>query len=133
MHFCPNYLPGEDYAEGIRQFLKTKKGTIPADATLGKALKIEQGKDSIFEHLAKGGEVGYVIVVLGLICLLLGILKIIDIVSFRVPSPEQVQSVLNHIEQDEVEKAKAASDATLWLSKRSSLSSSIGTFTSVPT
>ena len=104
-------IPGEDYAEGSRQFLKTQKGTSPADATLGKALKIEQGKDSIAEHLAKGGEVGYVIVALGLICLVLGIVKIIGILGFKVPSPEQVQSVLNHIEQDEVEKAKAASDA----------------------
>ncbi len=103
-------IPGEGYAEGIRQLLETKKGTIPADATLGKALKIEQGKDSIFEHLAKGGSVGYVIVGLGLICLLLSVIKSIDILSFATPSPEEVQSVLNHIEQGDIEKANAESE-----------------------
>lgn len=102
--------PGEAYAEGIRKFLETKEGIIPADATLGKALKIEQGKDSIAEHLAKGGEVGYVIIILGVICLILGIVKIIDILGFKTPKPEQVQAVLNHIEQGDMEQAKVASD-----------------------
>ena len=87
-------IPGEEYTEGIRRFLETKKGTIPADATLGKALKIEQGKDSIAEHIAKGGIVGYVIISLGLFCLVLGIIKLINIIGFRTPSPEQVQAVL---------------------------------------
>ena len=53
--------------------------------------------------------VGYVIVCLGLVCLLLSIVKIIGILSFAAPTPEQVQSVLNHIEQGDIEKAKAAS------------------------
>lgn len=101
--------PGEEYVEGIRRFLETNEGVIPADATLGKALKIEQGRDSFVEHLAKGGEVGYVIIALGLVCLLLGIVKIIDILKFAVPTPEQVQSVLVYIEKGKTDKAKAAS------------------------
>ena len=103
-------IPGEGYAEGIRKFLETKDGTIPADATLGKALKIEQGKDSITEHLAKGGSVGYVIIGLGIVCLLLSIVKIIGILSFKTPGAEQVQSVLNYIEQGDMEKAMAVSE-----------------------
>ena len=101
-------IPGEGYGDGIRQFLETNDGVIPADATLGKALKIEQGKDSVTEHLAKGGAVGYVIIGLGLVCLLLGIIKTIGILSFAAPGPEQVQSVLNHIEQGDVNQAKAS-------------------------
>ena len=101
--------PGEGYAEGVRQLLETGEGTLPADATLGKALKIEQGKDSIAEHLAKGGEVGYVIIALGLICLLLGSVKVIGIMSFAVPHPKQVQTILGYIEQGDIEQAKAAS------------------------
>ena len=103
--------PGEIYMEGIRKFLETKDGSIPADATLGKALKIEQGKDSIAEHLAKGGSVGYVIISLGIICMVLGVIKIIGILSFSAPSPKQVQSVLDHIEQGDIEKAKAATES----------------------
>lgn len=100
-------IPGETYVAGIRQFLETGEGSIPADATLGKALKIEQGKDSVSEHLAKGGSVGYVIIGLGLVCLLLGIVKTIGILSFVTPAPQQLQAVLNHIEQDNMEDAKA--------------------------
>lgn len=98
-------IPGEGYANGIRQFLETRDGTIPADATLGKALKIEQGKDSIAEHLAKGGSVGYVIISLGIICVILGLIKIVEIVSFNTPSLDQVQGVLSSLEQGETDKA----------------------------
>lgn len=102
-------IPGEGYAEGIRELLEKGEGSIPADATLGKALKIEQGKDSLLEHLAKGGSVGYVIIGLGIICLFLGLIKILEIISFKTLSPKQVQRILEHIEQGEIDKAKTES------------------------
>lgn len=102
-------VPGEGYAEGIRGLLENGDGTIPADATLGKALKIEQGKDSIAEHLAKGGSVGYVIISLGIACLILGLIKIIGITSFKTPSLNQVQSVLSHVERGRIKKAESES------------------------
>lgn len=91
-------IPGEGYAAGIRKFVETGEGTIPADATLGKALKMVEGNDSIGEHLAKGGSVGVVILGLGAICLLLGIFKTYEVTRFKMPKPEQVQAVLSKIE-----------------------------------
>ena len=86
-------VPG-DFSIGIRQLIESGTGQIPADATLGKALKIQAGNDSIAEHLAKGGSVGVVIIALGGVCLLLGILKFFEVTSFKTPQPEDVQHVL---------------------------------------
>jgi biopolymer transport protein ExbB len=101
-------VPGENFAEGIRQLIESGDGIIPADATLGKALKMKEGDDSIAEHLAKGGSVGLVIISLGLVCLLLGILKVIEITGFKTADPESVQRVLSHIESGDLANAKTA-------------------------
>lgn len=101
-------IPGEGFGPGIRQFVETGEGTVPADSTLGKALKIEAGNDSIAEHIAKGGSVGYVILGLGAICLLLGLLKSFEITRFKTPAPEKVQKVIDHIEAGDMANAKTA-------------------------
>ncbi|WP_269526258.1 MotA/TolQ/ExbB proton channel family protein [Coraliomargarita parva] len=100
--------PGEGFGSGIRQFVESGDGSIPADATLGKALKIVEGNDSVMEHVAKGGSVGYVIIGLGFVCVILGVIKVIEVVSFKTPSPEQVQQVLAHIEQKDIAQAKTS-------------------------
>ena len=98
-------------ALGIRQFIETGEANIPVDATLGKALKIQEGNDSIPEHLAKGGSVGTVIIGLGVVCLLLGLFKFIEVTSFKTPKPENVQQVLSHIANGDLETAKTAAAA----------------------
>lgn len=99
-------VPGEAYAAGIRSFVESGRGTIPADATLGKALKIVEGNDSIMEHLAKGGSVGVVIVALGVVCLLIGAFKVIEVTSFKTPAPETVQKIIGQIENGDMANAR---------------------------
>jgi biopolymer transport protein ExbB len=101
-------LPGEAFSDGIRQLVESGEGYIPADATLGKALKIVEGNDSIGEHLAKGGSVGTVIIALGFVCLLLGIFKIKEITTFKTPDPEKVQAVLSSMESGNTVGAQKA-------------------------
>lgn len=103
--------PGDAYSKGIRQLVETAEGTVPADATLGKALKIVEGNDSIGEHLAKGGSVGMVIIALGIVCLLLGAFKVNEITSFKSPDPEKVQAVLSHLESGDLANAQTAAGA----------------------
>lgn len=100
--------PGIEYAAGIRSFAEGKEGEIPADATLGKALKIAEGSDTIMEHLAKGGSVGVVIIGLGLVCLLLGAFKAFEVTSFKTPAPQDVQSVITKIEAGDLGAARTA-------------------------
>ena len=104
-------VPG-DFSLGIRQLIESGEGQSPADATLGKALKIQAGNDSIAEHLAKGGSVGVVIIALGGVCLLLGLLKFFEVTSFKTPKPEDVQKVLSHIENGDLANAKTAAAST---------------------
>ena len=100
--------PGDSYAAGIKALIADGEGSIPADPTLGKALKIKEGNDSIGEHIAKGGAVGYVIIALGLACLVIGIIKAIQVLRFSTPTPEQVQEILRHLESGADDQARSA-------------------------
>lgn len=99
--------PGETFGAGIRAFIESSEGTIPVDATLGKALKMVEGNDTILEHLSKGGSVGVVILGLGVICLLLGGFKVIEVTCFKTPSPENLQQVLAQVEERNIAQASA--------------------------
>lgn len=104
--------PGDAYTDNIREFVTQSEGSIPADATLGKALKIAESNDSIAEHIAKGGSVGYVIILLGLTCLLIGVLKVKEITNFHAPTSEETLAVIQAIENNDTQAAqKAAADS----------------------
>ncbi|MFT5837377.1 MAG: biopolymer transport protein ExbB [Candidatus Azotimanducaceae bacterium] len=97
----------------MRALVESGEGTLPLDATLGKALKMVEGSDSIFEHLSKGGSVGVVIIALGLICLLLGLIKLLEVTRFKTPQPEAIQVVLKHLNTGDVANAKTAASVDI--------------------
>ena len=98
-------IPGSNYEKGLVNFIETGEGTIPLDVTLGKALKIVEGNDTLFEHLAKGGSVGVVIISLGLVCLIIGGFKAYEITNFKTPSRKNVQKVIQSIESGNSDQA----------------------------
>jgi biopolymer transport protein ExbB len=83
------------------------KGLLPLDATLGRAVKVAQSRDTLREHVAKGGAIGYVILLLGLGALGLAVFKCIEILGFRVAAAEQVDSVLEEL-------SKGNQQAAVW-------------------
>ena len=91
----------------IRDFIANGEGTIPSDPTLGKALKIEESKDTMAEHIAQGGLWGYIIIGLGLTCLFIGLFKMYEVISFKTPTAEQIQGVLTQVEANDMTKAHA--------------------------
>lgn len=99
-------FPGGNYEKGLINFIESGEGTIPIDITLGKALKIEEGNDTFFEHLAKGGSVGSVIIALGIACLIIGGYKAYVITGFKTPSSDSVQKVIQSIENGNTSEAK---------------------------
>lgn len=99
-------FPGGNYEKGLINFIENGEGTIPVDITLGKALKIVEGNDTFFEHLAKGGSVGSVIIVLGIACLIIGGFKAYEITGFKTPSSDKVQKVIQSIENGNASEAK---------------------------
>lgn len=83
--------------EGINQLINNKVGVVPTDASGGRALVMDRAKDSIAEHVAKGGIVGYCILALGAFALLVAIFKFLEIMRFAVPSARQVQTILENL------------------------------------
>jgi biopolymer transport protein ExbB len=89
----------------FRQIVETGKGTLPFDATLGKALKLEKARKSLRQYVDDGGVVGYVIVALGLSALLLTLFKMLEILRFDVAPPEKLDDVLDALANGDQEAA----------------------------
>ena len=98
-------LPG-GFAVGIREVAASGAGPLPLDATLGKALRVEKARKSVFQYIEEGGVVGYVILALGFAALLLTVFKTIEIVGFEVAEPAQVDGVLESIATGDAEGAE---------------------------
>ena len=99
-------VPDGNFGPEIRKFIESGEGKIPVDATLGKALKIDQQKDTIMEHINKGGAVGWVIIALGAVCMLIGLFKVTEITGVKTPAPENVQKVLSKLEANDMANAR---------------------------
>src|SRR5690606_27099851 len=67
-------IPRRD-PSGIISLANTGTGSLPFDASLGKALRIAGTKETVAEHIAKGGVVGYATILLGLTALSLAAFK----------------------------------------------------------
>lgn len=72
-------------------------GSLPLDATLGKALKSEKARKGLFDYVDDGGPVGYVIIALGFAALALSLFKCFEILGFPVAAPRQVETVLDDL------------------------------------
>ena len=97
-------LPG-GHGDGIFEVASTGTGFLPLDATLGKALKVEKARKTIFQHIDDGGAVGYVILGLGLAALALTAFKAFEILGFQVAEAEQVDGVLRELSKGNIEAA----------------------------
>ena len=74
----------------VTALFQGKPGVIPADPTVGKALRLQETRGSLVEHIKKGGTVAFAIVGVGLLAVLLILLKIRDVFRMRVDEPETV-------------------------------------------
>jgi biopolymer transport protein ExbB len=109
-------LPGGLEA-GIAALATSGKGALPFDASLGKALKIEKARETLGQHLEKGGAVGYVILALGVGALLLSVFKGMEILSFRVAPLEQVDAVVGELGRGNARGAAQQAQRTQGVSK----------------
>jgi biopolymer transport protein ExbB len=103
-------LPG-GFDDGIVELAANGTGTLPLDATLGKALRVEKARKSVFDYIEDGGVVGYVIIALGLAALALTAFKTIEIVGFEVADPKQVDGVLDALARADEPSAEAQAEA----------------------
>ncbi|MEO0793997.1 MAG: MotA/TolQ/ExbB proton channel family protein [Verrucomicrobiota bacterium] len=89
----PNSVDG-----GINDTATSGTGTLPFDVTGGKALKVEMSRKSLGAYVEDGGEVGYVIIALGIIGILLAFFKCFEILGFKVAKPKDIDAILDDVE-----------------------------------
>ncbi len=82
-----------------------RPGTILADASGGKALRLQETKGTVWQHIKKGGVVSYAILGVGLIALLLLAQKIHDLSRMSIDDPKIIQRCLDAVGSGAVAEA----------------------------
>jgi biopolymer transport protein ExbB len=95
-------------ADEASAFFQGRPGTIIADASGGKALRLKQTTGSLLEHIQKGGLVAYAIIGVGILSLLMIAQKIGDLAKLSVDSSQAVHAFLVNVSQGETAKAEQA-------------------------
>jgi len=80
-------------------------GRFPFDPTLGNAHKIEATKQSLTEHIKKGGPVMYPILTLAAAAMLVALFKWLELARIRKPSEKHISALLHAVAEHDEEKA----------------------------
>ena len=102
------YLLPDWSAERSGALFQGGRGSMLADVTGGKALRLRETKGGLWETIGKAGVVGYVLVSLGGLSLLITILKLVDIQHLRVDEPPAVRKVTDALTRNSRGEAEAA-------------------------
>jgi biopolymer transport protein ExbB len=78
-------------SDAAEAFFGGQMGTIMADASAGKALRLKETKGTLWEHINKGGMVAYAILGVGLLSAFMILQKMHDLSQMAVDKPEAVQ------------------------------------------
>lgn len=84
------------------------RGTIAADATGNKALRLRETRGTLREHIAKGGYVAFAILGVGLLAAALAVQKLFDAARLKIDDPAKVQAVLDQLRAEGPLAAEAA-------------------------
>ncbi len=95
------YLLPEWKPAAAEAFFQGRMGTIYADASAGKALRLKETKGTVWQHINKGGVVSYAILCVGLLALIMILQKIRDLSRMAVDKPEAVQHCLAAVALDD--------------------------------
>ena len=78
-------------------FFQGRPGAMPADPTMGKALRLQEAKGDLVQHIKKGGVVAYAIVGVGLLSLLMILMKMRDVLRLGVDGPGTARAFLARV------------------------------------
>jgi biopolymer transport protein ExbB len=94
--------------EEAKAFFSGSPGTIVADASGGKALRLKETTGTVWEHVKKGGVVAYAIVAVGILAAFMIVQKIRDLSRMAVDSPRQVATFLEIVARGATVEAERA-------------------------
>jgi biopolymer transport protein ExbB len=98
--------PTRSIRVAVRDWMEGRGEELPLDATGGNALKIASTKDSVWEHVRKGGPVMVPILLLGLVATVICFMKWSHIARIRMIGPMDLQEILNHLRLGQREEAR---------------------------
>ena len=102
----PNYFPlGEPYDSRIRETVSAKRGQLPIDPTLGDAFAIAQTKETLWEHIQKGGIWIWPILAFALLAFLTALFKAFEIYTVKMPRPGTLHTILKLLEEGKDQEA----------------------------
>jgi biopolymer transport protein ExbB len=84
-------------SEGIKALVGSGAGPLPFDPTLGNALKIASTRETLREHIAKGGVVMWPILALAAIAAVVAVLKWLQLSKIKVATDSDLQLVLEQL------------------------------------
>jgi biopolymer transport protein ExbB len=93
-------------SEQLATVVASGSGVLPVDPSLGDALALEGTKDTLLEHLDKGGVWVYPILLFALAATLVAIWKSIQVFSIRPPEPMVIHEIIREIREGRIEKAR---------------------------
>lgn len=108
----PNIVPLPDptLVPQIKSLAGSGTGLLPFDPTQGDALKVEETKETLAEHLKKGGFFVYPLIGIALIAWLLAVYKFITFLFVKSAKRKQVDEILSAIERRDVAQGLAIAD-----------------------
>ena len=95
----------EAFKPGLKALVEAGEGALPLDPTMGNADKIAATKESFVEHISKGGPVVVPILVLGVLAVVIGVFKWVQIAGVRLARPRDLQIVLDRLKDGNEEGA----------------------------
>lgn len=99
------FLLPSGLVEGVRALAQKGEGLLAVDATSGNAVKIAATKESLSEHIIKGGVVMWPILLMAGIALLVALAKWLQLSRVRLATTLDLQVVLNHLKQKANDRA----------------------------
>lgn len=100
-----------EHEQRVREFVVSGEGHIPFDASLGSARKIEQTRETLVQHIRKGGPVMVPILGLAALVVLLALVKFIALVFVRLPTPDRMAPLLEAVRRADHAAARSAAAA----------------------
>jgi biopolymer transport protein ExbB len=93
------------------EMVQTSTGAFPLDPTLGNAHKIEATKQTLLEHIQKGGVVMYPILGLFAVAMLIALYKWVELALLRTPTENSIEALMQAVGNHDEQAAAAAAAA----------------------
>lgn len=103
----PRLITLESRADAIQSLAQDGSGAVPVDPTLGNAQALAQTRDSLLEHLEKGGIWVYPILLFALAATLVAVLKSIQIFRIRNADISAIHMLVLKIRKGDKDEALA--------------------------